>query len=267
MTGDASVAKFRSYDLLGTKITPTTIGDLLDLLATHVERRQPCVVASQNVHGLYVGLREPAFAALHAHERTYVHIDGMPVVWLSRLFGIPATRAHRVTLVDLIWPLLERAAERGWRLYVLGGSESVARDGAAAIAARLPELQIRCRSGFFAENDGAASRRILDDVRAFAPHVMLVGMGMGRQERWILRHLADLAPTCVCTVGACMEYVSGNVGTPPRWMGVAGFEWLYRLIENPKRFWFRYTVEPLVVIGAIVRRRLTPTALERATES
>ena len=251
-------AQFASYDLLDTKITPTTIGDLLEIVQAHVDAESQCVVASQNMHGLYVGLKEISFGDLHALPRTYVHIDGMAIVWLCRLFGIPATREQRVTLVDWIWPLLEKAANAGWRVYYLGGSEAVIAAGAAAILARIPDLQLRSQNGFFAEEDEAASRAIVEDVRAFAPQIMLVGMGMGRQERWILRNLESLSPTCVCTVGACMEYIAGTVGTPPRWMGFAGLEWLFRLAENPRRFWFRYLVEPLFVIAAIVRRSLQP---------
>ena len=253
---ELGVAQFASYDLLDTKITPTTIGDLLAIVQSHVDAESQCVVASQNVHGLYVGLNELSFGNLHALPSTYVHIDGMPIVWLCRLFGIPATREQRVTLVDWIWPLLEKATNEGWRVYYLGGSESVISTGAAAILARIPNLQLRSRNGFFAEDDEAATRAIVEDVRAFAPQITLVGMGMGRQERWILRNLDLLAPTCVCTVGACMEYIAGSVSTPPRWMGDVGLEWLFRLVENPRRFWFRYCIEPLVVIAAICRRSL-----------
>lgn len=242
---------YTSYDLFGTKVTPTTQDELLDIVSEHVVAERQCVIASQNLHGLYVGLSEPAFKRLHSFERTYVHIDGMPIVWLCRLRGIAAVPEHRVTLVDWIWPLLERSARSGWRVYYLGGNDKIVAAGARAIASRFPELTFRGHNGFFAENDIAANRAVVEDIRAFAPHVILVGMGMGRQERWILKNLRDLGPATICTVGACMEYISGTVRTPPRWMGRAGLEWLFRLAENPARFWYRYTVEPMVVLAAI----------------
>jgi N-acetylglucosaminyldiphosphoundecaprenol N-acetyl-beta-D-mannosaminyltransferase len=73
-------------------------------------------------------------------------------------------------------------------------------------------------------------------------------MGMGRQERWILNNLSEIAPASICTVGACMEYIADSVRTPPRWMGAVGLEWLFRLGENPQRFWHRYLVEPWPVL-------------------
>ena len=250
---EASVALYTSYDLFGAKITPTKQGDLLEIVHRHIESAQQCVIASQNVHGLFVGRTEPAFVRLHSFAHTYVHIDGMPLVWLCRLRGIDAVPEHRVTLVDWIWPLLERAAKHRWRVYYLGGSDAVIDAGTRAMRERLPDLQLRGHNGFFAESDDAANAELVGDIRAYAPHLILVGMGMGRQERWILKNLMELGPATICTVGACMEYVSGAVRTPPRWMGQVGLEWLFRLAENPSRFWYRYTVEPMHVLSQVMR--------------
>lgn len=243
---------YASYDLFGSKITPTTQDDLLNIVANHIRESRQCVIASQNVHGLYVGRDEPAFQRLHSFADTYVHIDGMPLVWLCRLRGINAVPEHRVTLVDWIWPLLERAAANRWRVYYLGGSDAVIDAGTRAIRERLPKLNLRGHNGFFAETDGAANVALIDDIRAYEPQLILVGMGMGRQERWILKNLPELGPATICTVGACMEYISGAVRTPPRWMGRSGLEWLFRLIENPARFWYRYTVEPMHVLSWVM---------------
>ena len=261
---------FTSYDLFGTKVTPTTQGDLLDLVRDRINARRQCVIASQNLHGLYVGLSDPTFNRLHSFANTYVHIDGMPIVWLCKLRGIEAVPEHRVTLIDWIWPLLERAAAQRWRVYYLGGTDAIVAAGARAIGTRLPALEFHGHNGFFAEDDDAANTAVLDDIRAFAPHLILVGMGMGRQERWILKNLPDLGSATICTVGACMEYISGTVRTPPRWMGRAGLEWLFRLAENPARFWYRYTVEPMVVLAAVkdwlVQDSLSREAIYRSND-
>lgn len=238
-----------SYDLFGTKITPTTQSDLLGLVQSHVERAERCVIASQNVHGLYVGRHEPEFDRLHSLAETYVHIDGMPIVWLCRLRGIDAAPRHRVTLIDWIWPLMAKADSEHWRVYYVGGTREVLDGGLREMRRRFPFLDIRGHDGYFDEGD---DETVIADIRRFAPHVILVGMGMGRQERWILKHLADFGSATICTVGACMEYVSGIARTPPRWMGRVGLEWLFRLAENPRRFWYRYTVEPLFVVSAVV---------------
>jgi len=241
-----------SYDVFGAKLTPLTLDEILSALRAHVSAREPCIVAYQNLHGLYVRLRDPIVDVLHRHPLTYVHIDGMPLIALCRLCGIPAQRRHRITLVDSIWPVLMLAASQGWRVYFVGGTPAIVEAGANAIRARLPSLDFRGHHGYL---DTAGTHEVLQDVRAFTPHLVIVGMGMGAQERWVAQNLEGLAPASVCLVGACMEYLAGAVRTPPRWMGQNGCEWLFRLGENPRRFWRRYLIEPWFVLAHILSHR------------
>jgi N-acetylglucosaminyldiphosphoundecaprenol N-acetyl-beta-D-mannosaminyltransferase len=240
-----------SYDLFGAKITPMTLDGLMQLITRHVESRTSCVIASQNLHGMHVRLWDTALRMLHALPQTFVHIDGLPLVFMCKLRGIEAKRHHRLTLVDWIWPLLSLAASNGWRVYYVGAKPDVVDAGTAVIAKRLPDLQLRAHHGYFHDPDGRGSWDVLRDISAYRPQLVLVGMGMGVQERWILEHLRALEPATICTVGACMEYIAGVAKTPPRWMGPLGLEWLFRLSENPGRFWYRYLVEPWFVLAYI----------------
>jgi N-acetylglucosaminyldiphosphoundecaprenol N-acetyl-beta-D-mannosaminyltransferase len=172
-------------------------------------------------------------------------------VLLCKMRGIDAKRSHRLTLVDWIWPLLSLAEREGWRVYYLGGTDAVLRDGRTEIHKRVPDLRLRTHHGYFLESGPRASLAVVQDIVDYQPQVLLVGMGMGVQERWILQNLDILAPASVCTVGACMEYIAGAAATPPRWMGQAGVEWLFRFVENPGRFWYRYLVEPWFVLAYI----------------
>jgi N-acetylglucosaminyldiphosphoundecaprenol N-acetyl-beta-D-mannosaminyltransferase len=260
-------APYRSYDLFGAKVTPTTQDGLLALLKEHVEARTQCVIASQNLHGMHVRLWDSALNKLHQLPQTFVHIDGMPLVMLCKLRGIAAKRAHRLTLVDWIWPLLHLAAAQGWRVYYLGATEDVLRAGKAEIHQRVPNLALRTHHGYFLEPSGRASLAVVQDIVDFQPQVVLVGMGMGVQERWILQNLDILAPASICTVGACMEYIAGAAGTPPRWMGQVGLEWLFRLTENPGRFWYRYLVEPWFVLAYIAWYLSLPEAARASNQS
>jgi N-acetylglucosaminyldiphosphoundecaprenol N-acetyl-beta-D-mannosaminyltransferase len=249
--GDKGMAlHYPSYDLYGTKITPMTEDELLELIASHVDSKEPCVVASQNVHGLHVRLWDAAFRKLHSLSKTYVHIDGMPIVALCRLSGINASRKHRVGITHFIWPLLTHAADEGWRVFYVGSTKSVLDAGEANIRRRLPHIKLKTHHGYFhdPQESAAAAREIV----AFGSQLVLVGMGMGWQERWILQNLRILSPACVVTAGACIEYVAGTVKTAPGWLSHSGCEWLFRLADNPSRFWYRYIVEPWFVLANIV---------------
>lgn len=240
---------YPSYDLYGAKITPMTSDEVLDLLDSHIRTGEQCVVASQNVHGLHVRLWDAASRQLHALRRTYVHIDGMPIVALSRLSGRRVSRRHRVGMTYFVWPLLTAAADAGWRVYYVGSTEDVLVSALAKIKARLPHLQLKAHNGYFVTSQESAA--VARDIVEFDAQLVLVGMGMGVQERWILRHLRTIAPASVVTVGACMEYVSGAVRICPAWMSRTGIEWLFRLCENPRRFWYRYMIEPWFVLAYI----------------
>lgn len=246
--------RFPSYDVFGAKITPTTATDLLEIIRTHVEAAEQCIVASQNLHGLRVLQDDVAFRTLHALPETYVHIDGMPIVGLCRFAGVPARRDHRVTLLDVIWPLLRLAAASGWRVFWIGGTTEVQRSGLAEVRSRFPGLELEGCSGYF-DPHGQSGAAVASALVAFRPHVVLVGMGMGRQEGWILAQRHAVAPASFFTVGACLEYIAGATPTPPRWMGRLGLEWLFRLAADPARFWRRYLVEPWPVAVAILRAR------------
>ncbi|HEV7368002.1 WecB/TagA/CpsF family glycosyltransferase [Arenibaculum sp.] len=237
-----------SYRLCGFKITPTTVDDLFSLIGRAVRNDRKVVIASQNVHGLYVYARDETFRRLHEDPDTCVHIDGMPLVWLGRAFGLDLKAEHRTGWIDWFLPLLERADREGWRIFYLGAPPDVLETGLATLRRRFPGLQIEGRDGYFdTTRDGPENRAVVERINACRPHMLIVGMGMGRQEHWIAENKADLAVNCIGTCGACLEYFAGAAYTPPRWLGRFGLEWTARLLANPKRFWRRYLVEPWYV--------------------
>jgi N-acetylglucosaminyldiphosphoundecaprenol N-acetyl-beta-D-mannosaminyltransferase len=231
---------FPSYNVFGYKLTPTTLDEQLLLLEMHVEAGQQCVLANLNLHGLHTLRRDRAMAVLHNMHTTYVSVDGMPLIWLCRLAGVRATSRHRVTYVDLIWPLLSLAERKHWRVYYVGSTATVLARATRVIRSRLPNLEFRAHHGYFGINVDT----VVADIVTFKADIVIVGMGMPLQERWILAHMGAVAPACILPGGAVMEYVAGAVRTPPRWLGRIGLEWLFRLAENPQRFWWRYLIEP-----------------------
>ena len=97
------------------------------------------------------------------------------------------------------------------------------------------------------------SLAVIDGINQFGSKLLLVGFGAPRQEAWLHAHRDQIDAQAVLTCGACMEYVAGEVSTPPRWMGQVGLEWSFRLFENPRRFAFRYLVEPILLAFMLAR--------------
>jgi N-acetylglucosaminyldiphosphoundecaprenol N-acetyl-beta-D-mannosaminyltransferase len=215
------------------------------------------VIGHHNLHSLHLLSREPAMAEFD-RRADGSFLDGMGVLLLARWLGHPLERRLRVTYADWIEPLAAEAARSGWRLLHVGGRPGVGEEAASRLAGRHPGLAIGSLPGYFDAAPGSSENAaVLQAIRAAAPHVLLVGMGMPRQERWVVENLDSIAANVILTCGACMDYVAGVVPTPPRWAGRLGLEWLFRLAAEPRRLGRRYLVEPWSLVGPAWRERRT----------
>jgi N-acetylglucosaminyldiphosphoundecaprenol N-acetyl-beta-D-mannosaminyltransferase len=148
-------------------------------------------------------------------------------------------------------------------VFFVGGEPGVAERAIERIRAEWPAVRTGVHHGYFdARPSAEENRAVIDRITDFAPDILLVGMGMPRQETWIYRNFADLPHCVMFTVGGAFDYEAG-VQTPcPRWIGQLGAEWLFRLLSNPRLF-ARYTIEPWRLIGpamadlALAARRVT----------
>jgi N-acetylglucosaminyldiphosphoundecaprenol N-acetyl-beta-D-mannosaminyltransferase len=148
---------------------------------------------------------------------------------------------------------LAEAAGQHWRVFYLGGRPGVARALGTRFRAMLPELMFRERHGYFdATAESAENRGVVAQIQAFEPHILLVGMGMPRQEAWVMANLAHLPPCVVQPCGAVADYFAGVIPTPPRILARVGLEGVCRLFHEPRRLWRRYLLEPLALVPAFV---------------
>ena len=178
----------------------------------------------------------------------YVRADGMALVFMGKFLGFPLERKHRVTYADWIWSLMDKAEQQNWRVLYLGSKPGVAQKGASVLQSKYPNLQIATIHGYFDRSlNSSENQAVLEQINAYQPHVLMVGMGMPRQEQWILENIDRIHTNAILPSGACIDYVAGEVATPPRWTGKVGLEWLYRLLTEPKRLWKRYLLEPWFV--------------------
>lgn len=239
-------------ELLGVQVHPLTVADLHAIIASAIDERRQVIITSQNLHGVYLYHRTEKMRELH--RRSFVRIDGMSLVMIGRMLGHPMRREHRVTLVDWINPLMEEAVRRSWRVFYLGSRPGVVEKGATILRHRYPGLQLGAHHGHFNAAPGSTeNNKVLGAIADFQPHVLMVGMGMPRQESWVYDNIDELNVDAILTCGAAIDYVAGLIPTPPRWMGRVGLEWFYRLLSEPGRLGFRYLVEPWALLGLLMR--------------
>lgn len=243
------VPRFR---FLGTFVDGFTVESFLRRISDAVACGESLLVANHNVNSLTLLQREDRFAAFYARAQA-VFIDGMAVVLIGRLLGEPVQARHRVAVLDWIWPLCDLAHREGWHLVHLGGTERGLAQARASVLLRYPGLALTTLSGYFDPHDPQANAAVLQHLRDSEPTVLLVGMGMPRQEHWLLDNLDALPDTVVVTVGGILSFLGGERPTPPRWTGRLGIEWLFRLVTEPRRLWRRYLLEPLALMPVLSR--------------
>lgn len=242
---------------LGYRFHPMRKAELIDFLFQPRPRGEQAVLAGANLHGMYNFETVDDYRALLSRPATTVMVDGMPVIWLLKLLGHAVGRDHRTTWVDWFEDALGRAATEGRRVFVLGHSRATLAKGVDRLARRWPDLKLSVRDGFFDVDDDRCCREVVDHINAQVPDLLIVGMGMPRQERFVNRYASRLTVPVIGLGGAAFAYLAGEQATPPRWMGRAGLEWLHRLCRNPARMAGRYLVEPLLLAVLIGRRVVT----------
>ncbi len=190
-----------------------------------------------------------------------VTADGQAVVWASRLLRDPLPT--RVAGIDLMEALLARAAERGYRVYVLGARQEVLEQAIERLRARHPALTVAgYRNGYFSaeEEDGVAQA-----IAEARPDILFVAMGSPHKELFLGRHGPQMGVPFVMGVGGAIDVVSGITRRAPRIMQRLGLEWLFRLLQEPRRLLRRYAVTNVrfieLVLRAAVRDRIGSRAV------
>ncbi len=219
-----------SIRVLGVRVDDLDTEGTLDRIEELLARGGHHLVATVNPEFVMLARRDPEFHRL-LESAALCLADGWGVTWAARRQG--RSLAARVTGVDLIPALAERAARRGWRLFLLGAAPGVAESVSGLLRHRHPELVIAGSHAGVAGPEG--DEESLRLIAAARPDIVLVAYGAPRQELWISRNLARLEAGVGIGVGGAFDYLSGRVPRAPAWMRRAGLEWLYRLLRQPWR--------------------------------
>jgi N-acetylglucosaminyldiphosphoundecaprenol N-acetyl-beta-D-mannosaminyltransferase len=240
------------------EIDPVTLEQAIGAIERLVARGQGGFVVTPNVDHVVIAERREDFRDAYAAASLSL-ADGQPIVWSSRLLGDPLP--GKVSGSDLVLPLMARAARLGWRVFLLGAGPGVAEIAAERLRREHGVEVVGTAAPFVTvgpgepdpEGDAAA-----EVIRAARPDLVLVAFGAPKQELWMHRRCAALAPSVLLGVGASLDFVAGRVRRAPRLVSRLGLEWLWRLAREPRRLWRRYLVDDprfLRVLWREVRRR------------
>jgi N-acetylglucosaminyldiphosphoundecaprenol N-acetyl-beta-D-mannosaminyltransferase len=218
-----------------------------------LEARQSAIVANHNLHSLYLIGKNHQIGEFYK-AADLVEVDSVPLIFWARLVGRASRRFHRCTYLDWRDDFWALASDKAWKVFFVGGAPGVADRAVERIRQDWPNACIETHHGYFDATPGSAENAaVVAKIRDYAPDIVLVGMGMPRQEIWTLENHKAYGPAATFTVGGAFDYEAGVQKAAPRWMGPMGMEWLFRLLSDPQRLFFRYCVEPWSLIGPACR--------------
>ena len=230
--------------MLGTPIDAVTMEGALDRVDELVRLGRATgrshQIATVNADFIVKSLSDPQLRRI-LQDADMATADGMPLVWGARMLGVQLQ--GRVTGVDMVTLIAERASLRGYSLYLIGAAPGVAQRAADTLCQRHPALRVVGVASPSAQAVASGDPAITDAIRAANPDILLVAFGNPKQEKWIYANAQQLGAPVTMGVGGTFDFIAGVTKRAPLWMQDAGLEWLHRLLQEPRRLWRRYAVD------------------------
>ena len=230
-------------NILGIRVDRLDTKGVLKHIDDFIAGGRKCQVSYVNAHCFNYTFSDKEYRnILLASDLVYA--DGMAVVWSSYLYRNEKPLSERVNLGDFLYSLCNLCVEKEYSLFLLGGREGIAGKAAERLIREYPKLKIAGKHhGFFGINN---EQEVIEQINNSGANILLVGMGVPKQEKWIARNKNILQPSVLWGVGALFDYYSGYIKRAPLWMRKAGLEWLFRLFVEPGRLWKRYVIGNLL---------------------
>ena len=242
-------------DILGVGVNRISADELHAEILRMVRGRGHALVLHVNVHGLNLSYHRPWLRDLF-NSASVVFCDGYGVVLAAKILGRPGLQ--RFTYADEMWRLVKFAEANDLSLFFLGARPGVAEKAAARLKEKTPGLKIvGVRHGYFDRTLGnPENEAVIQEINAANPDVLIVGFGMPLQELWLKENRDRLNTGVALTLGGVFDYVSGELRRGPRFLTDNGFEWLARLLIEPRRLWRRYVVGNPLFLARVLKQRL-----------
>lgn len=227
-----------SIDVLGVRVNILTMEHALTQIAGILRCGEKGYVSTIAVHGVMEAQHDPELATAFANAFIAIP-DGMPIAWVGRLQGHRSMQ--RVTGPDLMREVFLRAEFAQYTHFFYGGAEGVAEQLAANFRRAAPHAKIvGTYTPPFRNLTLKEERDLIAKVRRSKPDMIWVGLGMPKQDKFMRSYLSKLDTKLMFGVGAAFDFHTGRIHDCRDWIKRAGLQWVHRLVQDPKRLWWRY---------------------------
>ncbi len=225
------------FPVLGVNISAITLSQAVVLIQQWVEQRQRTYVNVCTAHTVLECYDAPDLRQI-INSSGLSTPDGMPLVWLGQLQKHDIGRVYGP---DLLLAVCEQSETYGYRHFFYGGAEGVPELLVKKLVARFPMLQVAgCYAPPFRSLTHDEEQEVMRMINDSQADIVWVGLGTPKQDYWVAHFRPLLNAPVLIAVGAAFDFHSGRIRQAPQWMQDSGLEWLFRLLQDPRRLWKRY---------------------------
>ena len=240
--------KRNRIEMMGCQIDNLTMEETLQTVEGFIKSGQPHQHVVVNVDKLVKASRDPKLRSI-INECALINVDGMPVVWASRLVG--KRLKERVAGVDLFESLMRRSADKGWRVYLLGAQEDVVAGVKTNYEKKYPGLVVAgYRNGYWRPEEEAG---VVEQIKVAKADLLFVAISSPKKEHFLARYQEEMKIPFAMGVGGTFDVAVGKVRRAPVWMQNAGLEWFYRFLQEPRRMFKRYFVDDMAFFWLLLK--------------
>ena len=244
----------QKVNVLGVQVDTYRLAALLEMIRVAIIANRRLLITHINVRGLHMAYENQWYRDF-LNQSDVVYCDGMGVNLAARLLGehIP----ERYTLADWHTQLFTLACENDFSVFFLGSPDGITELAAQNMRQKFPELSIvGTQHGFFDQTPSSPENQAaIHAINLRQPNLLMVGMGMPQQEKWLLENWESLDVNIAITCGAIFEYLAETLKHGPAWMTQNYMEWLFRLINQPKRYASRYLRDNPLLLWRVLRQK------------
>lgn len=235
-------------EMMGCHIDNLSMEETLQTIEGFIHSGKPHQHVVVNVDKLVKASRDEELRRI-INECALINVDGMPVVWASRLLG--KGLKERVAGVDLFEALMKRSAEKGWRVFLLGAKEDVVSGVKTLYEKKYSGLTVAgYRNGYWKPEEEAG---VVEQIKEARADLLFVAISSPKKEHFLGRYQAEMKIPFAMGVGGTFDVAVGKVKRAPVWMQNAGLEWFYRFLQEPRRMFKRYFVDDMAFFWLLVK--------------
>lgn len=241
-------------NILDVEVSRYDLDETMNLFSNAIDNEQKLRVSVTPVNCVLWAYKDENLKKIY-NSADIVTADGVPLLWASKFLG--SSIRGRVTGLDLLPEFSKISAEKGYRFFFLGAAEGVATKLANHLKSVNPGLNVvgNYSPPFADQFSSAENDKMIAMINHSKADILWVGLTAPKQDFWIAEHFDRLNVSIAIGVGAAFDVVAGNIKRSPKWMQKAGLEWLFRLMQEPRRLSKRYLVEAPQFIPLIMKQK------------